>query len=241
MCGRFVLYSSLDDIVRAFDIQPPCTPRKAFWTVANGALPQAPAQLRSSYNIAPTQPVAVVLQRDGANLLEEMVWGLIPFWAKARDIGSRMINARAETLAEKPSFRRPLAGQRCLVAADGFYEWRRTEQGKMPMFIGLKSRHPFGFAGLYDAWPSPEGETIRSCTIITTGANDLVRTIHDRMPVILPRECEADWLSPGVRSNADLLALLRPYPAHEMEAYAVSRLVNSPGNNTPECIRPVAV
>lgn len=221
MCGRFVLYSSLDDIVRAFDVQ------------------QTQLQLRPSYNIAPTQSVAVVLQQHGANALEEMVWGLIPVWAKERGIGSRMINARAETLAEKPSFKRPLASQRCLVPADGFYEWRKTEQGKVPMLISLNSRRPFGFAGLYDTWTSPEGERVRSCTIITTGANDLVRAIHDRMPVILPKELEAAWLDPTSQTVGELLALLQPYPAHEMEAHAVPRSVNSVENNTPELIYPV--
>ncbi len=220
MCGRFVLYSSLDDIVRAFDVQ------------------QTQLQLRASYNIAPTQSVTVVSRRDGVNTLDEMVWGLIPVWAKERSIGSRMINARAETLAEKLSFKRPLVSQRCLVPADGFYEWHKTEQGKIPMLIHLNTRRPFGFAGLYDTWTSPEGERVRSCTIITVSANDLVRTIHDRMPAILPKELEGAWLDPSSRTAGELLALLQPYPAHEMEAYAVSRMVNSVDNNTPECIRP---
>jgi len=226
MCGRFVLYSSLDDIVKAFDVQHVAA--------------QAQSQLRPSYNVAPTQTVAVVLRPDGGNVLEEMVWGLIPFWAKERAIGSRMINARAETLAEKPSFKRPLATQRCLVVADGFYEWRKTEEGKVPMYIRMKSGQPFGFAGLYDTWTSPEGETVRSCTIVTTDANALVRPIHDRMPVILPKLAEAAWLDPAARPVGDLLALLRPYPAAELEAYAVSRLVHTPDHNAPELILPVA-
>jgi putative SOS response-associated peptidase YedK len=216
----------LDDIVKAFDVQHVAA--------------QAQSQLRPSYNVAPTQTVAVVLRPDGGNVLEEMVWGLIPFWAKERAIGSRMINARAETLAEKPSFKRPLATQRCLVVADGFYEWRKTEEGKVPMYIRMKSGQPFGFAGLYDTWTSPEGETVRSCTIVTTDANALVRPIHDRMPVILPKLAEAAWLDFAARPVGDLLALLRPYPAAELEAYAVSRLVNSPDHNAPELILPVA-
>lgn len=221
MCGRFVLFSSLDEIVRAFDIAAP------------------PAQVRTGYNIAPTQRVAVVRSQDGANLLEDMVWGLIPAWAKDRSIGARMINARAETLHEKPSFKRPLASQRCLVVADGFYEWRKVDGAKVPMFIRLTSRRPFGFAGLYDTWTSPSGEAVRSCTIITTAANDLVRPIHDRMPVILPRAVEADWLATEARPVGDLLQLLKPYPDQEMEAYPVARLVNSSQNDGPECIRPL--
>jgi putative SOS response-associated peptidase YedK len=220
MCGRFVLYSSLEEIVRAFDVV------------------RAPAEVHASYNVTPTQSVAVVRQVEGVNVLEEMVWGLIPVWARDRSIGARMINARAETLAEKPSFRRPLATQRCLVVADGFYEWRQVDGGKVPMFIAVKSRRPFGFAGLYDSWTSSEGESVRSCTIVTTSPNELMVPIHNRMPVILPRDVEVDWLRPGAGSTTELLSLLQPYPAHDMEAYAVSRLVNSPHNNGPECIRP---
>ena len=126
------------------------------------------------------------------------------------------------------------------MVADGFYEWRKTDEGKVPMYIRMKSGRPFGFAGLYDTWTSPEGETVRSCTIVTTDANDLVRPIHDRMPVILPKLVEAAWLDPAARPGRDLLALLRPYPAAEMEAYGVSRLVNSPDHNAPESILPVA-
>jgi putative SOS response-associated peptidase YedK len=211
----------LDEIVRAFDIATP------------------PEEVRTSYNIAPTQTVAVVRLRDGVNRLEDMVWGLIPTWAKERSIGARMINARAETLHEKPSFKRPLVSQRCLVVADGFYEWRKVDGTKVPMFIHLTSRRPFGFAGLYDTWTAPDGEAIRSCTIITTAANDLVRPIHDRMPVILPRSAEAEWLAGGGRPVSELLSLLRPYPDQEMAAYPVSRLVNSPQSNGPECIWPM--
>ena len=150
-----------------------------------------------------------------------------------------MINARAETVGEKPSFKRPLKDRRCLVVANGFYEWQKTDQAKIPMFIRLKSGQPFGFAGLYDVWTSPQGEAVASCTIITTGANDLMQPIHDRMPVILPKPQESAWLNPAIQSPADVLPLLGPYSAAEMEAYPVSRLVNSPENNSPDCIRPM--
>jgi putative SOS response-associated peptidase YedK len=142
-------------------------------------------------------------------------------------------------VGEKPSFKRPLKDRRCLVVADGFYEWQKTGQAKIPMFIRLKSGQPFGFAGLYDVWTSPEGEAVASCTIITTSANGLMQPIHDRMPVILPKPQESTWLNPAIQRAADVLPLLVPYSAAEMEAYPVSRLVNSPENNSPDCIRPV--
>ena len=222
MCGRFAFFTGLEEIKEAFQIQ------------------RVNCELEPSYNVAPTQEVAVVVQREAGNSLETMRWGLIPFWAKDPGIGSRMINARSETLHEKPSFKRPLKSQRCLIIADGFFEWQKVGQGKIPMFIRLKSKRPFGFAGLYDVWKSPEGETITSCTIITTDANDFIRSIHHRMPVILPKPQEAIWLNPAIQNIDELRFALAPYPAGEMEAYEVSRLVNSPGNNTPECIRPVA-
>ncbi len=221
MCGRFVLFSSLEEIREAFAVQ------------------QVRYKVESSYNVAPTQTVAVVVQRDGVNTLEKMRWGLIPAWAKDPAIGSRMINARAETVGEKPSFKRPLKDRRCLVVANGFYEWQKTGQAKIPMFIRLKSGQPFGFAGLYDVWTSPEGEAVASCTIITTSANDLMQPIHDRMPVILPRSQQSTWLDPAIQHAADVLPLLVPYSAADMEAYPVSRSVNSPENNSPDLIRAV--
>src|SRR5512136_1485017 len=221
MCGRFVLFSSLEEIREAFAVR------------------QVRYQVEPSYNVAPTQTVAVVVQREGVNTLEKMRWGLIPAWAKDPAIGSRMINARAETVGEKPSFKRPLKDRRCLVVADGFYEWQKTGQAKIPMFIRLKSGQPFGFAGLYDVWTSPEGEAVASCTIITTSANDLMQPIHDRMPVILPSSQQSTWLDPAIQTAADVLPLLAPYSAADMEAYPVSRLVNSPENNSPDLVRPV--
>jgi len=222
MCGRFALYSSLDEIKEVFSIQ------------------QVDFQPQVSYNIAPTQPVAVVVRHNGDNHLQKMIWGLIPSWAKDASMGARMINARAETLHTKPSFRRPLLRQRCLIVADGFFEWQKSEKDRTPMFVHLKSRRPFGMAGLYDTWQAPDGERITSCTIITTQANELVRPIHDRMPVIMPASHYAQWLDPSPQPVPRLLELLKPYPADEMSAYAVSRLVNSPGNNVEECVRPVA-
>jgi putative SOS response-associated peptidase YedK len=170
---------------------------------------------------------------------EFLRWGLIPSWAKDPGIGDRMINARAETVAEKPSFRRALQKRRCLVLADGFYEWRKEGKKKTPLHIALKSHEPFGFAGLWETWKPPTGETIHSCTIITTTPNALMESIHNRMPVILTREAEALWLDRRVEDPQALLPLLAPYPAEAMDAYVVSPLVNSPRNDTSACIEPV--
>jgi putative SOS response-associated peptidase YedK len=222
MCGRFALYSNLEQVKEAFQVQ------QVRW--------EPPA----SYNVAPTHEVAVVVRRDGDNTLEKMRWGLIPAWAKDPGIGSRMINARVETLGEKPSFKRPLKGQRCMVVADGFFEWAKTEQGKQPMFIRAKAGQPFGFAGLYDVWRSPEGETVTSCTIVTTRANEFMQAIHDRMPLILPQPHQAAWLDATTPDIEAWLAALAPYPGSEMQAYPVSRRVNSPQYNDVECIRPLA-
>ena len=222
MCGRFALYSSLDEIKEVFGIQ------------------QVDFQPEASYNIAPSQAVAVVVRHNGHNHLQRMIWGLVPSWAKDASSGARLINARAETLHQKPSFRRPLLSQRCLIVADGFFEWQKREEGRRPMFIHMKSRRPFGMAGLYDIWQPPEGERLISCTIITTQANDVVRPIHDRMPAIIPASHYSQWLDPSPQPVPHLLGLLKPYPAQEMSAYAVSRLGNSPHHNVPDCVRPAA-
>jgi putative SOS response-associated peptidase YedK len=163
-------------------------------------------------------------------------WGLIPSWAKDPSMGDRMINARAETVAEKPSFRRALQKRRCLVLADGFYEWRKEGKTKTPMYIRLRSHEPFGFAGLWETWKSPEGEAIHSCTVITTTPNSLMESIHNRMPVILSREGESSWLDRAIETPERLLPLLIPYSANAMEAYAVSSMVNNPRNDAPACI-----
>jgi len=196
-----------------------------------------PQGMQPHFNIAPTQPVAVV-PNDGRNKLDFFVWGLIPSWAKDPNIGSRLINARAETLHEKPSFRTAFRRRRCLVLADGFYEWRQAERGKTPMYIRLASGKPFAFAGLWESWNSPDGSNVLSCTIITTQPNELMATIHNRMPVILPEEAYPIWLESSEADPQRLTGLLKPYPAEQMQAYPVSPLVNSPKNDLPELIRP---
>lgn len=218
MCGRYTLVTDVSGMNE--------------WVIFRaGGLIVAPR-----YNIAPTQQVLVVTNY-GDRAAEFMRWGLIPFWAKDAKIGSRMINARSETVATSGAFRRPFANQRCLVIADGFYEWYKEGKQRTPMRIVLKSREPFAFAGLWDSWKNPDGETIRSCTIITTIPNALIEPIHDRMPVILPREAEARWLEDGTSSDA-LQKLLIPYSAYDMEAYPVPDIVNKATNDVPECIQP---
>jgi putative SOS response-associated peptidase YedK len=221
MCGRFSLTAEVNAVQASFpwvNIPPDLTPR---------------------YNIAPTQPVAVV-PNDGKNQLDFYTWGLIPSWAKDPEIGSRLINARAETLAEKPSFRSAFRRRRGLVLADGFFEWQQQpgSKQKIPMYIKLTSGKPFGFAGLWEVWNSPDGSTILSCTIITTQPNELMHPIHNRMPVILPESAYPVWLQPGEQDPAVLTPLLAPYPAGEMLAYPVSTLVNSPANDLPAAVLP---
>ena len=220
MCGRYSLTAGTDELGDRFRFD-------------GAGLTYAP-----SYNIAPSQ-MALTVKNDDARRASFMRWGLIPSWAKSPSLGNRMINARAETVAEKPSFRTALTRRRCLVLADGFYEWQRTEGSKRPMRITLKSREPFAFAGLWDTWRDPKGAIITSCTIITTAANDLLSPVHDRMPVILPRDLESFWLDPHIQDHVALSDVLAPYPSAAMEAYEVSSLVNSPSNNGPEVLVPV--
>lgn len=224
MCGRFTLWVDLEQLARAFP-----------WI----DLPPELETLAPRYNIAPTQPVAVV-PNTGDNRLDFFVWGLIPSWAKDPSIGSRMINARSETLAEKPSFRSAYKRRRCLVLADGFYEWQKGPGGsKLPYYIRMKSGEPFAFAGLWERWSSPYGDEVLSCTIITTEPNELARQYHSRMPVILPADAYDQWLDPSEQPPEALDDLLIAYPADEMEAYPVSTVVNSTANDAPECIEPV--
>jgi putative SOS response-associated peptidase YedK len=219
MCGRFTLTIDPADLQDAF-------PEFTF-----------PAQSAPRYNIAPSQPI-LALPNDGTNKADFFIWGLIPSWAKDPSIGNRMINARAETLAEKPSFRGALKYHRCLIFADGFYEWQPQpgSKAKIPHFIRLKSRKPFAFAGLWDHWQPADGSDVLSATIITTEPNELMKPIHNRMPVILKNDSYAQWLDPSPQTSNPFLGLLIPYPANEMEAYPVSMLVNSPGNDRAECI-----
>lgn len=222
MCGRFVRRRSSATLADEFRVN------------------QISDDLQPSFNVAPTHNVAVVLE-DGARQLVSMRWGLIPSWASDPTIGSKLINARAETLTQKTAFKNAFRNRRCLVVADGFYEWQKQNGTKTPLLIQLRSARPFGFAGLHETWTSPSGESLSTCTIITTEPNEIVRPIHDRMPVILPKDVEDFWLDSSIEDHGRLLDLLLPYPAEEMEAYPVSPLVNSVKNDSIACIEPTRI
>jgi len=193
------------------------------------------------YNIAPSQ-IAPVILNEGERSIQLFRWGLIPSWAKDPKIGYQLINARAESIAEKPSFRTAFKKRRCLIPADGFYEWHQESDGrtKTPMRVRLKSKEPFTFAGLWETWKDPQEKEVRTFTIITTEPNEILQPIHNRMPVIMKPEEEEAWLDPGADPK-HLEKILRPYSSNEMEAYAVSKLVNSPKHDSPDCIEPAVV
>jgi putative SOS response-associated peptidase YedK len=221
MCGRFALKA------------PPRSIQEHFH------LPET-VNLSPRYNIAPSQAVAVVRQLPGQSFrqLDLLRWGLIPGWARDMKIGYKLINARSETLAQKPSYRAAFKKRRCLIAADGFYEWKHSGKAKQPFYLHLKNDAVFGFAGLWEAWRSAEGNMVESCTIITTEPNELLRDIHDRMPAILHPDQYETWLQDSTPEHL-LQQLLMPYPAEMMEAYRVGPAVNSPKNDAPACMLPL--
>lgn len=220
MCGRFAQIEPVTNIIKTFLIDEVVT------------------DLTPSYNIAPGGRIISVIKKEGRQLLVDFQWGLVPHWAKNPSIGHKMINARGESVLQKPSFRKAFRSQRCLIPVSGFYEWKKDGPTRIPYFVRLASGSIFSLAGLYDTWTSVSGEELRTCTIITTGANAIVKPIHDRMPVIIPRESQDLWLDASANNEA-LLALIAPYPADTMELYPVSALVNSPKNNSAECIAPL--
>jgi putative SOS response-associated peptidase YedK len=224
MCGRFTLSASIEEIMDRFEIQ-------SFLDMED---------YTPSYNIAPSQSVLAVINDGKANRMGFLRWGLIPPWAKDMSIGQKMINARAETLLEKPSFRNAFKKKRCLIIADSFYEWKRHEdKQKTPMRIKLKDDSLFAMAGIWEGWKTPEGTSIFSCSAITTSPNDLMKDIHDRMPVILKKNDEKTWLDPSISDPIYLTPLLRPLEANLMEAYEVSTQVNSPKNNSIDLIQKI--
>ena len=222
MCGRYTLAADRNTLLETF-------PDFVF-----------PSNIPLRYNIAPTQPVAVVANNGGGEV-EDFRWGLIPFWAKDEAIGNKLINARAETLHEKPSFKHAFRRRRCLIFADSFYEWYRVPDSKvkMPVRIHLTDGRPFAFAGLWESWKQADGDSLQTCTIITTEPNSLMARIHNRMPVIMARESYSDWLDPSQRTPESLAPLLRSYQAEEMAAHPVSTTVNSPATESPECVEAV--
>ncbi len=225
MCGRFTLRTPLKDVAAAFGVDP-ATVQRELW----------PAR----YNIAPTQDVAAVRQSSaGERELARLHWGLIPPWADDPSIGNRMINARGETIATRPAYREAFRHRRCLVIADGFFEWKRGAKPKQPFYIRRPDERPLAFAGLWERWQKGE-LAIESCTIVTTAANALVEPLHDRMPVILDPRDYARWLDPGASEPDRLRSLLVPCPAEALTMYPVGRLVNSPRDDTPACIAPQA-
>jgi putative SOS response-associated peptidase YedK len=232
MCGRYTLKVDTRQVAARFHL--PAT--------------NVSAEVEPRYNIAPSQMNPVITANDG-NHLELMQWGLVPAWAKEAKSNYSTINARVETLTSSPTYRKPLRRQRCLVPATGFYEWqvvggKASKAARQPFYFELaedgSEGQLFAFAGLYDVWHGPDGRELKSYTIITTGGNDLVRPVHERMPVILPREAEQRWLDPELGDPEELIKLLQPYPATLMRGYPVSLAVNRPANDGLECIAPLA-
>lgn len=215
MCGRFVLENSPEQLVKLYQLS-------------------STADLSPRYNIAPSQQVAVIRQHNaGGRELTLLQWGLIPSWAKDPTIGCKMINARSETVHEKPSFKQAFRSRRCIIPATGFYEWEKSGKEKIPHYIHLRGGEVMSLAGLWEKWKSAEGRELETCTILTTAANSLVNNFHDRMPVILPAEALDLWLNRDL-DDVDLLSeLFSPYPSGRLEEYVVSKDVNSPGNDDP--------
>lgn len=223
MCGRFTLLIPGEELAESFQLEsaPTLAPR---------------------YNIAPTQPVAAVRHNSdrGRRELVHMHWGLVPFWAKDPSIGSRMINARSETVSEKPAFRAAFKYRRCIVPASGFYEWRKQNGHKQPYYIHHKDGAPLALAGLWEHWQSADGSELESCTILTTTPNDMMRDLHNRMPVILEPADYDVWLQSDGQNQGELQHLLRPAADEMLTAYPVTTFVNRPQNDAPDCIAPLA-
>lgn len=222
MCGRFAQRSDPKRLAREFKV---------------AEVPDVAAR----YNIAPTQDILSIRRAEDDREAVFLKWGLVPSWAKDVSIGAKLINARSETVTEKPSFREAFKKRRCIIPADGFYEWQRTRGKKQPFFFQMKDESPFGFAGLWEMWQGVGGEAIESCTILTTEANEVLRPVHDRMPVILHSDDYELWLDEDVRKRELLKDLLRPYPAEEMMRHPVSPTINSPLNQGATLIERMTV
>ncbi len=222
MCGRFVGYRQLDELQQFFPID------------------RANCDVAANFNVAPTQEILAIYTYEGENWLDRFHWGLVPFWAKDPSIGNRMINARAETIDEKPSFKNAFKKRRCLIIADGFYEWKGTKGQKQPMLITLPDKKPFAFAGLWEIWyKNKQAPAYRSCTIITTEASASIREIHHRMPVILKPEVYKDWLNPQYQNTENLKHILAVERLTELTSYPVSKQVNSARNNDLSLLDPI--
>ncbi len=218
MCGRFTIRTNTADVARQFTLFDP-------------------PELTARYNVAPTQDIAAVRLVGGERTLSFLRWGLVPPWAEDLTVGNRMINARGETVLEKRSFSGPLARRRCLIVADGFYEWQKQGSRKQPYHIRLLDECPFGLAGLWERWQR-DGRTVESCTIVTTTANEVVQPVHERMPVIVAPDDYQRWLDTETTAAAEAATLLRPFPAQLMTATPVGTWVNSPSHEGPQCVQP---
>ncbi|WP_438350043.1 SOS response-associated peptidase [Paenibacillus sp. FA6] len=222
MCGRYTITNSMEKLLIRY------------LTKDSTMLHYTP-----KYNAAPMQFIPAVIHNGSENRLGELRWGLVPSWAKDQKLGSKMINARAETLLEKASFKRLVSTRRCIIPADGFYEWKKQGSSKQPMRIVMRDEDIFSMAGLYDIWIDSDGKKLSTCTIITTTPNSLIADIHDRMPVILRRDDEAEWLSRDNHDESSLMALLRPYETDKMHAYPVSTAVGNVKNDSKELIEEI--
>ena len=221
MCARFTLTAKPSLITELFDLD-------------------LLLDVQRRYNIAPTQEILTVRHSpEGPHEFAKLRWGLIPSWANDISIGQKLLNARSETIGEKPSFRDAFRKRRCLIVADGFYEWKTENKKKLPYWIHFADRKPFAFAGLWENWDSPDGKKIESCTIITTSANAFLKPLHDRMPVILPKEHYASWLDQGIDQVKELQNLFEPLPDEALRMFAVSPQVNGPRFDDPSCIEPL--
>lgn len=221
MCGRYVVNTNKEILKKKFKVK------------------DVPDVKLDRYNIAPTQDILAVRSIEGEREIALMHWGLIPSWAKEESIGNKMINARSETVTEKPSYKQAFQKRRCLIPANGFYEWQKTKEGKQPFYFYMKDEDLFAFAGLWEQWRNAEGKAIESCTILTTAANKILKPVHDRMPVILHESDYELWLDDDARKQDLRLELLNPFTAKEMKSHAVSSLVNSPRNDDASCVEPL--
>lgn len=227
MCGRYTLTTDIQTVSDRFEAPLSETYKDIAKQFAS-----------PSFNIAPSTYRPVIINKENKNILTFMKWGLVPVWAKDEKIGYKMINARAESIAQKPSFKRPLQKQRCVIPATGFYEWKKEGKNKQPFYFKLKSQQLFGFAGLYDIWTNEQGKDIYTYTIITVKPNELVKPIHDRMPAILNKSDEKEWLN-YEKGMVNKLTLLKSYKEKEMELYPVSKSINSPKNNDASLTLPL--
>ena len=221
MCGRFTIKFTLEEANKRFHIE------------------EIKAKFTPSYNVAPSQSIPVIYNENNKIVLDSFTWGLIPHWAKDSKTVYKMINARIETISEKHTYNKELIEGRCLIPASGFFEWKKVDGSKKPIFIHVKDQDIFAFAGISSLWKAPDGKIIKTCSIVTIQPNKFMKDIHDRMPAILKKDDEKEWINQKITDKKEILKMVNTYPAKEMDAYEVSPMVNSPANNNPKCIQPI--